>query len=83
MNRDWILFHLGEAHEELSKAIQKIRDDPNYDYGEFLVAMQHLYHHLNTAWNSRDASPDQVKSENDEDFGRWSQFPGDLPMMGS
>jgi hypothetical protein len=72
-----------EAHEGLSKTIQEIRDDPDYGYGEFLVAMQHLYHHLNTAWNSRDASPHQVRSENDEDFGRWNQFPTDLPMMGS
>ena len=83
MNRDWILFHLGEAHDELARTIQEIRDDPDYDYGEFLVAMQHLYHHLNTAWNSREAAPDQVRNESDEDFGRWSQFRGDLPMMGS
>ena len=82
MNRDWVLFHLGEASEELSKTIHAMKEAPDYDYGAFLVAMQHLYHHLNTAWNSRDASPDQVRTESDEDFGRWSQFPDDLPMMG-
>ena len=43
VNRDWVLFHLGEAHAELSKTIQEIRGDPDYDYGEFLVAMQHAY----------------------------------------
>ena len=83
MNRDWILFNLDEALEELSKTIQEIKENSGYEYGEFLVAMQHLYHHLNTAWNSRDASPDQVTNETEEDFQRWSQFPDDLPMMGS
>jgi len=38
---------------------------------------------LNTAWNSRDASPNEVQGESDEDFKRWSQFPNDLPMMDS
>jgi len=74
---------LDEALEELSKTIQEIKENSGYEYGEFLVAMQHLYHHLNTAWNSRDASPDQVTNETEEDFQRWSQFPDDLPMMGS
>jgi hypothetical protein len=83
MNRDWILFNLVEAQEELAKTIRDIKADLDYDYGEFLVAMQHLYHHVNTAWNSRDATSDQVANETEEDFGQWSRFPGDLPMMGS
>ena len=75
MNREWVLFHLGEAQGELAATIQAIREDPEYDYGEFLVAVQHLYYHLNTAWNSRDATADQVAGQSDEDFNRWSQFP--------
>ena len=53
MNRDHTLFHLREVAEELQRTIADIEANPTYDYAEFWVAMQHLYHHLNTAWNAR------------------------------
>ena len=81
MNRDHVLFHLGEAQKEIAETLAEIGSTPDYDYGEFWVAMQHLYHHLNTAWNSRDATPAQIDKATDGDFNRWSQFPADLPMM--
>jgi hypothetical protein len=45
--------------------------------------MQHIYHHLNTAWNSRDASASQVSELTKAQFNKWSQLPADLPMMQS
>jgi len=81
VNREWVLFHLGEAKDEITKTIAEIQTTPDYDYGEFWVAMQHLYHHCNTAWNSRDMTKVQVDKATDGDFNRWSQFPSDLPMM--
>ena len=81
MNRDWVLFHLREAQDEISTTIAEIESTPDYEYADFWVAMQHLYYHLNTAWNSRDAAPSQVEPGTDADFNRWSQFPADLPMM--
>jgi len=83
LNREWALHNLLEAQEELGKTIQGITDDPEYDYGAFLVALQNVYQHLNTAWNSRDAAPEHVASHSLEEFIQWSQFPGDLPMLGS
>jgi len=53
MNKEWILFNLKEDHEELIRMIQEIERDPEYDFGEYSVHMEHLYHHINTAWNSR------------------------------
>ena len=81
MNREWVLFHLAEAHEELERTIAELRTEREYDYSEYSVAMHHLYHHLNTAWNSRDASAAAVDHATDADFNRWSRFPSDLPMM--
>lgn len=57
MNRDWVLSNLREAQEELNRTIGEIEADPEYDVGEFMVAMQHLYDHLNTGWTSRDEGP--------------------------
>jgi hypothetical protein len=76
-----VVFHLTEARDEINKTLAEINETPDYDYGEFWVAMQHLYHHANTAWNSRDATQTQVENATDEDFNRWSQFPSDLPTM--
>jgi hypothetical protein len=80
MNREHTLFHLREAAEELQRTIQEMDANPAYDYGEFLVAVQHLYHHLNTAWNARDESPERVATCSDADFLRWRQFPQDIEL---
>jgi hypothetical protein len=47
----------------------------DYGDGEFLIAMRHSYHHLNTAWNSRGFS----EAAADEDFS-WRRFPTDIGM---
>lgn len=81
MNRDWVLFHLREAHQELTRTIAQLAEDPECEYGHYWPVLQHLYHHLNTAWNARDATPAEVGQARDVDFSRWSRFPTDLPMM--
>ena len=80
MNKDYVLFHLAEAKEELEDILREFRDDPEYDYGNFIVAMQHLYHHLNTAWNARDATPERAEACSAEDFESWRRFPADIDM---
>jgi len=74
------MFHLKEVREELDRTIQEIERREDYDSSDLLVAMMHLYHHLNTAWNSRDASPEQVKESTDADFRKWRRFPDDVPL---
>ncbi|MCX6069865.1 MAG: hypothetical protein NTU91_03250 [Chloroflexi bacterium] len=81
MNREHVLFHLHEAQESITAIVAQMEAQLGYDYGVFLPDMQHLYHHLNTAWNARDAAPAAVEAATDLDFNRWSQFPIDLPMM--
>jgi hypothetical protein len=74
VNRDLILSQLKEAHEELTRTIAEIEQDPEYDFGEYLVAMMHLYHHINTAWNARDTSPERAQACTKEDFEVWAIF---------
>lgn len=78
MNTDWVLYNLREAAKELSRMVSDIETTPDYGYGEFFVAMQHLYHHVNTAWNGRDASPQRVTACLEEDFDAWRRFPTDI-----
>jgi hypothetical protein len=78
MNKPWVLFHLRQGRDELTRTIAKIEADPEYDYGEFSAAMAHLYHHLNTAWNSRDVSDEVTAAQTDEQFYQWRSFPTDM-----
>lgn len=78
MNRDWVLFHLREAEEELKKTIAEIEATADYGSGEFLVAVTHVYHHVNTAWNSKTESHARVEACEEADFFQWRQFPTDV-----
>jgi hypothetical protein len=78
MNREWVLFHLQEAQEELRRTIAEIASTPDYGSGEFVVAITHAYHHLNTAWNSRDQDSEVVAACKETDVFAWRQFPSDI-----
>ena len=80
MNRDYVLFHLREAADELARTIAEIEADLEYDYGEFVVAATHLYHHLNTAWNAQDSEPHRTDTCSEADFAQWRRFPTDLDL---
>ena len=78
MNRNWVLFNLREAEEQLRRMIAQIESTPDFGFGEFSVAMGHAYHHLNTAWNSQNALPASVEQCSQQEFYRWRQFPTDI-----
>jgi hypothetical protein len=75
MNKEFILSNLRDAAQELASTIHDIESDTEYEYGNFAVAMNHLYHHLNTAWNGRNASDAEVKECTEDNFFKWRQFP--------
>lgn len=82
MNKEYILYNLKEAQEELSRTVIDIETDAEYEYGDFVVAMSHLYHHINTAWNSQN-EPKEVTDECSEvNFEKWRQHPqpGELQL---
>ena len=81
MNTKYILFNLREAREELDSTIKEIETDNEYGEAKLSVAMMHLYHHLNTAWNARNTSDEDANSCSDEDFNQWSGYPSDLRIM--
>jgi hypothetical protein len=64
MNKDFILFNLKWARDQILQTIEYIESDPEYEFGNYLVDMTLIYEHINRAWNARDASP--LKQENAE-----------------
>lgn len=81
LNREWVSFHLQEAMEETRTTLADLAEDAEYGFPEFSVAMSHLYHHVNTAWNSRSASERRVAECSQPDFYAWRQFPQDLDLV--
>jgi hypothetical protein len=68
MNKDYVLYNLDEAHKALGEIIADMRSNRDYDYGEYVVDMTHVYHHLNTAWNARGATNAAADECSEEDF---------------
>jgi hypothetical protein len=81
MNRNYILYNLKEAQEELRRAIAEIESAHEYEYGDFLVPMSHLYHHINTAWNARDSSQAESDQCSEENFNKWRTMPTSLELL--
>jgi len=61
--------------EQLNETIQCLSSDGEHGVEEFQVDMEHLYHHLNTAWNGRDQTDEQHRQCTDADFARFRRFP--------
>ncbi len=80
MDRQWILLHLREGLEELNRTITAFETQAAYGEIEFEIAMAHLYNHLNTAWNSRNAAPERIAKCSESDFYKWRAFPQDISM---
>lgn len=79
MHHDHALFNLVEAKEALEQLIAEMQSDPEYDYGNYLVDMTHIYWHLNAAWNGRDF--DLLTTElTDAMAESFRQFPTDLEL---
>ncbi|MBK6698686.1 MAG: hypothetical protein IPG55_02040 [Saprospiraceae bacterium] len=80
MNNEYIIYNLKEALEQLGATIKNLELDNTYDNGDYLVEMQHLYHHINTAWNARVSTKEESHNCIEQDFERWRQFPKDIYM---
>ena len=81
MNKDFVLFNLKEALESLESIVREIETDPEYEFGNYVVDMSHLYQHINTAWNARDASKESTDECSQENFDDWNEFPTEEEVL--
>jgi len=82
MNKEFILSNLIEAKESIEKIIEEINIDKEYcdDDASYIVDMQHLYWHINIAWNARNSTLKESEECSQENFEKWNEFPSDLIM---
>lgn len=79
MFKDYALFNLAEVKEAIEKLMADMQSDPDYDYGNYVVDMQHIYWHLNSAWNGRDFDSSRSKLTH-ELYDAFIRFPSDLEL---
>lgn len=77
---EYILFNLREALSSLTETIKNIENNREYDEAELYVEMQHIYHHLNHAWNARHVPPDKSWNADESMFAELRQFPTDIDL---
>jgi len=59
--------------------MEEMASDPEYDYGNYVVDMQHIYWHINSAWNGRDF--DSTSAElTDKMYEAFIQSPADMVL---
>jgi len=73
-----ITYNLEDTLSELQKLNKRISSGDMPDEVEFQIAMQHIYHHLNFAWNTRMESIQKRADMTEEQFHQWGKFPEDL-----
>jgi len=56
MNARFIASNLKEAEDELRGLITRLESGKQLSFEDYHVAMAHIYHHLNSAWNGRNAT---------------------------
>jgi len=77
MNKDNVMFHLREAKEGLENLVYDVESDEEYHESDLAQAMAQIYFHLNTAWNSRNASQKDIDEGSEDNFRLWKRFPDD------
>ena len=79
-NKNDILSDLREAKANLDGMINEIEKDDEFDFEGYYPDMQHIYHHLNTAWNIRKEKEETIRKCIDKDFNKWRKFPNEFDM---
>ena len=77
MNLKIVSLNIQEALEDLEKIREEIISNTINEV-EFQMQLQHVYHHLNFAWNVRHKKTEQYKNMTEEEFRGLGKYPKDL-----
>ena len=77
MNNKIISSNIAEALEEL-ESINNELEVNSLNEVNFQIKLQHVYHHLNIAWNVRNVKTEHYREMSDDDFKTWSSYPKDI-----
>ena len=78
INWEIVLSDIADARSDLQYIEHRVKSEHALNEEEFRVTLQHVYHHLNFAWNARHQSTERYANLTDEDFISWGQYPADI-----
>lgn len=79
MNSKFILYNFQEIEEEVEILMSRLRTELTHD--DFYKSVQHIYHHLNIAWNARNTEPGIVPDLDDPRMDEWKEFPKNIKLI--
>lgn len=80
MNKKFITYNFQDIQEEVEIVIRRAQAG-QLSHEEFYKSIQHIYHHLNIAWNARSTEPEVVFDLDDERMDEWKEFPKDIKLI--
>jgi len=78
LNQQWVLRQLEDALDGLDELVAGLKADPALDQALFVKWMEEVYHHLNTGWNSRNLSDDELGAVVEGGNEDWARMPSDF-----
>jgi ATP-dependent Lon protease len=81
MNIEYIEYHLKEALKQIQETLKEISQNTDIKETALMIKMEHIYNHLNSAWNARNSSIEEAQECSDENFTKWRNFPTDIDLM--
>ena len=73
-----LLYELDDLKEHLDQLINEMHKNGSIESEEYRVQVGHLYAHLNRAWNSRNATENDLEKQ----FEQFTKFPQDIQTCG-
>lgn len=78
LNWEIILSNLVEAREQIEEIEAKANGKMKPSEIELQIWIEHVYHHLNFAWNIRHKTTENYSKLSNSEFNEWSKFPKDI-----
>jgi hypothetical protein len=75
-----IFYNIVEAREQLQQIEARAKGRKKISEVELQIMLEHAYHHMNFAWNVRNAPTKRYTNLSDEDFDLWSKFPREIEV---
>ncbi|MBI5806029.1 hypothetical protein HZA73_08280 [candidate division TA06 bacterium] len=81
LNKPSVINHIAEAREELQAIEGYLSSNKDYSEIELQIGLEHAYHHLNFAWNTRRATDKKIKNMSDAEWNQYGKFPKDIELL--
>jgi len=73
-----LMYELDDLKDHLESLINVMNENGEIQKEEYRIQIGHLYAHLNRAWNSRNATSDEVENN----IEMFTKFPKDIKTCG-